>query len=169
MTNQDKTFAYLHSISQLLVAIGFLLGMFSGLFVSVSMYWVFPLVCVNMIISIVAGDKTLPYTLTQGMLALLSTIPVLGTITSLAGIVVSVLALVECAAVLYPQLRTVPTTQPSANISPEKVETVEQPAEPKKQSQSTKTKSKTPRKPRVKKTSTAKKTGTSPKKKVKKS
>jgi len=105
MTNQTKTFAYVHIASQLLVLLGFILGIFPGIFSTVSVYWVFPLVCVNVIISIVAKDKTLPETLTQVVLAVLSIIPILGSITSLAAIIVSVLVLVECAAILNPSLR----------------------------------------------------------------
>jgi len=98
----SKNLEYLaiaHIISECLVAVGFVFGVFSYFF-AISMYWVFPLVIVNIIISSVAKDKTFFYTLSNLLLAFFCTIPVIGNITSLAGIIVSLLAIIECISIL---------------------------------------------------------------------
>jgi len=116
--SQENTRIYsiIHIISETLVAIGFLIGVIPFAFWA-TMYWVIPLVVVNVIISIVARDKTLPYTLSNLVLSVVSIIPIIGSVTALAGVVMSVLSVVECASILNPNLNNPVTT--STTSTPE--------------------------------------------------
>ena len=87
-----KTINIIQLISEILVVIGFAVG-FIPFGYLISIWWVAPLTILNFILSAISKNKTLPFTITNIIMAGLSLIPILGYLTRLLGIVMSVISI----------------------------------------------------------------------------
>jgi hypothetical protein len=89
-----KTINIIQIISEVLVAIGFLVGLIPFGYL-IALYWVAPLTILNLILAIVSKNKTLPFTITNVFMAWLSLIPILGYLTRIIGVIMSILSIVK--------------------------------------------------------------------------
>jgi len=81
-------------ISEILIIIGFLVGLAPFGYL-ISMYWVIPLTLLNIILSAISKNKSLPFTIANFIMAWLSLIPIAGYLFRVIGIVMSIISLVK--------------------------------------------------------------------------
>ncbi|MFC1691190.1 hypothetical protein ACFL0W_03330 [Nanoarchaeota archaeon] len=100
MSSKIKTMNLLQFIFEILVGIGYAVGLIPFGYL-ISMWWVIPLTIANLIFSLIRKeevlqkDNTVPFTITNVIMAWLSIIPFLGYLTRITGIVMSVLSLIR--------------------------------------------------------------------------
>ncbi len=87
-----KTINLIQMISEILVILGFLIGLIPFGYI-ISMYWVIPLTIINLIFAIISKNKTLIFTIVNVVMAVFSLIPLIGYLTRIIGIVISVISI----------------------------------------------------------------------------
>jgi hypothetical protein len=94
-----KTLNIIQIVLEVIVIIGYICGLtwFFYLFI----FWlVIPCAIANMVFSIIKKDKTLPFTITNLVLTFVTFIPVVGTLSSIAGFVMSGFSIFYCSKAL---------------------------------------------------------------------
>ena len=93
--NQNNSLSSVQLGLEIAVLIGYIIGLFPFLYYIVSMWIVIPLTITNLVISIIARNRTVPFTITNAIMAILSLIPILGFIFKIIGIIMSSLSISE--------------------------------------------------------------------------
>ena len=89
--NQKSYGNLFQMVGELLVALGFTMGLFPFGYYAV-LWWVIPLTIANLIFSIMEKNGTRNYAITNVVMGLLAIIPVIGVVPRMVGIFMSVLS-----------------------------------------------------------------------------
>lgn len=89
-----KTLKVLQLIFEILVALGFLIGLLPFGYI-VAMWWVIPMTIANLVFSIIHREGTLGLDIANIIMAFMALIPILGFSFRVAGIIIAIIAAVK--------------------------------------------------------------------------
>jgi hypothetical protein len=84
----------IHLILQIFVISGYFIGLFPFMYMF-TIFFVVPLTIINLVLSIINDNKSLGLNITNIIMAFFSLIPILGYVTRVVGIVLSILAIIN--------------------------------------------------------------------------
>jgi hypothetical protein len=84
----------LQMIFEIVVGIGFIIGLFPFGYLAVAVWFVVPLTIINMIFSIISKNGSMPFTIVNVIMAWFALIPIVGIFFRLVGIVMSTISAV---------------------------------------------------------------------------
>lgn len=84
----------LHLVVELLIVIGFSLSLIPFLYLWVA-GWIIPVTIISVIFSFVLGNRTLPMTIANVVMSILSFIPIIGYIPRIIGLIISIINMVN--------------------------------------------------------------------------
>lgn len=89
-----KTLNLIQFIFEILVGVGYIIGLFPFGYL-ISMFWVIPLTIANLVFAIVTKNKTLSFSITNVIMAWISLIPLIGFLSRIVGLIMSVLSAIQ--------------------------------------------------------------------------
>ncbi len=89
-----KTLNLLQLIFEIIVAVGYAVGLIPFMYLF-TVWFVVPLTVADLVFSILTKNKTMPFTITNVVMAFLSLIPLVGYVTRIVGIVMSIISAVK--------------------------------------------------------------------------
>lgn len=82
----------LQMIFEIVVGIGFIIGLFPFGYLAIAVWFVVPLTIANLVFSIISKNGTMPFTIVNVIMAWLALIPIAGAFFRVVGIVMSIIS-----------------------------------------------------------------------------
>lgn len=89
-----KILNLLQLIFEIIVGVGYIIGLFPFGYI-ISLWWVIPLTIVNLVFAIISKNKTLPFNITNVVMAWISLIPIIGFASRIVGLIMSILCAIK--------------------------------------------------------------------------